>query len=351
MSSTPTETPAAKPQSSILSGEPLLEIINLKKYFPVQKGFLRRTVGYVKAVDGISLNAQPGETLGIVGESGSGKTTLGRTLLRLYEPTSGEVNLRIQGQKVPVMQLDGPELRQLRRNAQMIFQDPYSSLNPRMTVLDTVGEPLLVNRLASGRELQDRVEEVVKQVGLRSEHLQRYPHSFSGGQRQRIGIARALVVKPSLVVADEPVSALDVSVQAQVLNLLKDLQSQYNLTYMFITHAMNVVRYMCDRVAVLYAGRMVELGRKSEILGRPRHPYTEALLSAVPRTSHRARTQRVVSSGEVPDLANLPSGCAFHPRCKYAIDRCRVEIPQFQSMSDGHLVACHRAEELELKGI
>jgi peptide/nickel transport system ATP-binding protein len=351
MSSTPPAQPAAVQQSSIVTGEPLLEIIDLKKYFPVQKGFLRRTVGYVKAVDGISLAAQQGETLGVVGESGSGKTTLGRTLLRLYEPTSGEVNLRIQGQKVPVTQLDGPELRQLRRNAQMIFQDPYSSLNPRMTVMDTVGEPLLVNGLASGRELQDRVEEVVKQVGLRAEHLRRYPHSFSGGQRQRIGIARALVVKPSLVVADEPVSALDVSVQAQVLNLLKDLQSQYKLTYMFITHAMNVVRYMCDRVAVLYAGRMVELGTKQEILGRPRHPYTEALLSAVPRTASRTRTQRVVSSGEVPDLANLPSGCAFHPRCKYAIDRCRQETPLLQPMADGHLVACHRAAELELKGI
>jgi peptide/nickel transport system ATP-binding protein len=350
--STKEEFMSATPSSSsIVSGEPLLEIIDLKKYFPVQKGFLRRTVGYVKAVDGISITAQPGETLGVVGESGSGKTTLGRTLLRLYEPTSGEVNLRIQGQKVPVTQLDGPELRQLRRNAQMIFQDPYSSLNPRMTVLDSVGEPLLVNRLASGRELQDRVEEVVKQVGLRSEHLRRYPHSFSGGQRQRIGIARALVVKPSLVVADEPVSALDVSVQAQILNLLKDLQSEYKLTYMFITHAMNVVRYMCDRVAVLYAGRMVELGSKQEILGRPRHPYTEALLSSVPRTTSRMRTQRVVSSGEVPDLANLPKGCAFHPRCKYAIDKCRQETPLFQPMADGHLVACHRADELELKGI
>jgi peptide/nickel transport system ATP-binding protein len=333
------------------TAEPLLEIRDLKKYFPIQKGFLKRTVGYVKAVDGVNLTVQPGETLGVVGESGSGKTTLGRTLLRLYEPTAGEVTLRVEGNALSVTGLDGAELRQLRRNAQMIFQDPYSSLNPRMTVLETVGEPLYVNGLASGREMEDRVREVILQVGLRVEHLRRYPHSFSGGQRQRIGIARALVVKPKLVVADEPVSALDVSVQAQTLNLLKDLQAQYQLTYLFVTHAMNVVRYMCDRIAVMYAGKLVELGTKSQVLTSPKHPYTEALLSSVPRTTSRTRSKRIISSGEVPDLGNLPSGCVFHPRCKYAIDKCKTEVPQLRAMDDGRLTSCHRAEEIELQGI
>jgi oligopeptide/dipeptide ABC transporter ATP-binding protein len=302
-------------------------------------------------VDGVSLTVAPGETVGIVGESGSGKTTLGRTLLRLYEPTAGEVTLRVDGNDLPITQLDSSEMRHLRRNAQMIFQDPYSSLNPRMTVLETVGEPLYVNGIASGREMEDRVREVILQVGLRAEHLRRYPHSFSGGQRQRIGIARALVVKPKLVVADEPVSALDVSVQAQTLNLLKDLQSQYRLTYLFISHAMNVVRYMCDRIAVMYAGRLVELGTKSQVLTTPRHPYTEALLSSVPRTTSRTRSKRIVSPGEVPDLANLPSGCVFHPRCKYAIDRCKTELPGLRQLDDHRLVSCHRAEELQLQGI
>jgi len=359
MSVTPTIAPAATTAeadsvrvraAASANNLPLLEIKDLKKYFPVQKGFLKRTVGYVKAVDGVSLSVNPGETVGIVGESGSGKTTLGRTLLRLYEPTMGEVNLRVDGEMVNVTQLNGPDLRKLRRNAQMIFQDPYASLNPRMTVLETVGEPLFVNGIASGREMEERVAEVIVQVGLRKEHLRRYPHSFSGGQRQRIGIARALVVRPRLIVADEPVSALDVSIQAQILNLLKDLQTEHNLTYLFISHAMNVVRYMCDRIMVMYAGRMVELASKTEVMAHPKHPYTEALLSSVPRTSNRIRGQRTVSAGEVPDLANLPSGCVFHPRCKYAIDRCKTEVPKLRNVDD-HLVSCHRAEELELKGI
>ncbi len=340
-----TQPPPAKPAAA-----PLLEIKDLCKYFPIQRGFLKRTVGFVKAVDNVNLEVQPGETLGVVGESGSGKTTLGRTLLRLYEPTAGEVSLRVDGETLDVMRLDGKDMRQLRRNAQMIFQDPYASLNPRMTVLETVGEPLLVNHLAKGHELEERVREVILQVGLRVEHLRRYPHSFSGGQRQRIGIARALVVRPRLVVADEPVSALDVSVQAQTLNLLKDLQAEYNLTYMFITHAMNVVRYMCDRIAVMYAGKMVELGTKTQVMMLPRHPYTEALLSSVPRTTSKSR-KRIVSTGEVPDLGNLPSGCVFHPRCKYAIDKCKTVVPELRKLDDGRLVSCHLAEELKLNGI
>ncbi len=340
---------SSSPSASI-SDTALLEVKGLRKWFPIQKGFLKRTVGYVKAVDGVNLAIQPGETLGVVGESGSGKTTLGRCVLRLYEPTAGEILLRDHDRVLPVHELEGKELHAFRRNAQMIFQDPYSSLNPRMNVLETVGEPLLVNNVAKGKELEDRVTEVILQVGLRVEHLRRFPHSFSGGQRQRIGIARALVVRPKLVVADEPVSALDVSIQAQILNLLKDLQAEYQLTYIFITHAMSVVRYMADRIAVMYAGKLVEVAGKESLLTRPRHPYTEALLSAVPRTTSGRNVKRTVSAGEVPDLANLPSGCVFHPRCKYAVDRCKVEEPELREL-DGQLVKCHLAEELALTGI
>jgi peptide/nickel transport system ATP-binding protein len=330
--------------------EPLLDIKDLKKWFPIQKGFFKRTVGYVRAVDGVDLTVQAGETLGVVGESGSGKTTLGRCVLRLYEPTAGEIFLNDGSGRLPVHTLEGKELHKFRRNAQMIFQDPYASLNPRMNVLETVGEPLLVNDIAKGKELEDRVTEVILQVGLRVEHLRRFPHSFSGGQRQRIGIARALVVKPKLIVADEPVSALDVSIQAQILNLLKDLQAQYQLTYIFITHAMSVVRYMADRIAVMYAGKLVEVAAKESLLTRPRHPYTEALLSAVPRRTSGRQSKRIVSAGEVPDLSNLPAGCVFHPRCKYAIDRCKAQEPELRTV-DGQLVKCHLAESLKLAGI
>jgi len=347
-----TSVPTSEPSSPSagISETALLEVKSLRKWFPIQKGFLKRTVGYVKAVDGVNLAIQPGETLGVVGESGSGKTTLGRCVLRLYEPTAGEILLRDGDRVLPVHQLEGKELHAFRRNAQMIFQDPYSSLNPRMNVLETVGEPLLVNNVAKGKELEDRVTEVILQVGLRVEHLRRFPHSFSGGQRQRIGIARALVVRPKLVVADEPVSALDVSIQAQILNLLKDLQAEYRLTYIFITHAMSVVRYMADRIAVMYAGKLVEVAGKESLLTRPRHPYTEALLSAVPRTTSGRNVKRTVSVGEVPDLANLPAGCVFHPRCKYAVDRCKVEEPELRQL-DGQLVKCHLAEQLSLTGI
>jgi peptide/nickel transport system ATP-binding protein len=330
---------------------PLLEVRGLQKWFPMQKGFLQKTTGYVKAVDGVNIDVQAGETLGIVGESGSGKTTLGRCITRLYQPTGGQVTMRVDGTVLDVSALKGKGLSAFRKQAQTIFQDPYSSLNPRMTVLQTVGEPLLVNNLAHGKELEQRVSEMVVQVGLRVEHLQRYPHSFSGGQRQRIGIARAMVVNPKLVVADEPVSALDVSIQAQILNLLQDLQEKYNLTYLFISHAMSVVRYVSDRIAVMYAGKLVELGPKQELLSHPKHPYTEALLAAVPKPSQRKRGMRLVSPGEPPDLGNLPKGCVFVPRCKYATDRCKEEMPQLREVGTGAFVSCHLAESLTLLGI
>jgi len=333
------------------TNETLLEFQGLKKYFPIQQGFLRRTMGYIKAVDNVNLTVKRGETLGVVGESGCGKTTMGRCLIRLYEPTDGKIHLNVDNQTISVTELDRKEMHLFRRNAQIIFQDPYASLNPRMNLLETIGEPLLVNGLARGRELEERVKEVVTQVGLRVEHLRRFPHSFSGGQRQRIGIARALVVQPKLVIADEPVSALDVSIQAQILNLLEDLQEKYNLTYIFVSHNMAVVRYISDRIAVMYAGKLVELGPKQELLSHPKHPYTELLLAAVPRTVDRLRGQRTVTPGEPPDLGNLPKGCVFHPRCKYARDRCKVEEPTLRALRPDYHVSCHFAEELELRGI
>jgi len=332
--------------------QPLLEVTDVKKYFAVQRGALRRTIGFVKAVDDVNLQVQPGETLGLVGESGSGKTTLGRCVTKLYELTEGEIILRTGGKEYSVSKVKGDELKEFRRNAQTIFQDPYSSLNPRMSVLEAVGEPLLVNNIARGRELEDRVTEMILQVGLRIEHLRRYPHSFSGGQRQRIGIARALVVNPQLVVADEPVSALDVSIQAQILNLLEDLQERYQLTYIFVSHAMSVVRYISDRIAVMYGGKLVEVGDKTELLAEPKHPYSEMLLAAVPRPSQRRVLLRQATKGEPPDPANLPSGCVFHPRCRYAEDICKEEVPVLRNVdSSGSIVSCHLAEKLTLEGI
>ena len=332
--------------------EPLLEVIDVKKYFPVSSGGLFNTKkGFIKAVDGVNLQVQPGETLGVVGESGSGKTTLGRCITKLYEATGGEILLRSDHKVYSVTKIKGNDLKEFRRSAQTIFQDPYSSLNPRMNILETVGEPLLVNGIAHGRDLEDRVTEMILQVGLRVEHLRRFPHSFSGGQRQRIGIARALVVNPKLVVADEPVSALDVSIQAQILNLLQELQDKYQLTYIFISHAMSVIRYVSNRIAVMYGGRLVEVGDKTEILTHPLHPYTEVLLKAVPRISERRILKRGVARGEPPDMGNLPLGCVFVPRCPYATDACKEQVPQLRGLSSGSFVACHRAEEIELKGI
>ncbi|HQE93404.1 MAG TPA: ATP-binding cassette domain-containing protein [Anaerolineae bacterium] len=331
----------------------LLEVKDLKKHFPIQKGFLlSKTVGYVKAVDGVNFYIRERETLGLVGESGCGKTTTGRLILRAYEPTAGEVwfNDRNMG-RVNVPELDGKQLKLLRQNMQMIFQDPYSSLNPRMTLLQIVGEPLLVNGVAKGAELQDRVAELLRVVGLRPEYMTRYPHAFSGGQRQRIGVARALALHPQLVVCDEPVSALDVSIQAQTLNLLQDLQEQFGLTYLFVSHDLSVVEHISDRVAVMYVGKLVESATTDALFRHPLHPYTEALLSAVPKPDPRSRTESIVLPGDVADPANPPSGCYFHPRCQYATEQCQVESPTLQELEPEHFVSCHRAAELELVGV
>jgi peptide/nickel transport system ATP-binding protein len=330
----------------------LLEVKDLKKHFPIKRGFLSKTVGHVKAVDGVSFYVREGETLGLVGESGSGKTTTGRMILRAHDPTSGEVWFadRDMG-KVNIAELDKAHLKRLRRNIQMIFQDPYSSLNPRMTLLQIVGEPLLVNNVARGKQLTERVADLLDVVGLRPQYMNRYPHAFSGGQRQRIGIARALALHPQLVVCDEPVSALDVSVQAQILNLLQDLQKQFGLTYLFVAHDLSVVEHISDRIAVMYVGKLAESAPTTELFANPRHPYTEALLSAVPKPDPRARTEPVVLPGEVADPANPPSGCYFHPRCRYKVDRCTTETPVLREIEPGHFVSCHRADELRLMGV
>lgn len=330
----------------------LISVKNLKKYFPIQRGFLRKLVGYVRAVDDVTLEIEERETLGLVGESGSGKSTLGRTMIRLYDPTDGQILFKDGDKIVNLTELEGEELRKFRRNMQIIFQDPFSSLNERMTVLENVGDPLLINGLVSSKhELVDQVVETLQQVGLRKEDIRRYPHSFSGGQRQRICIARALILKPKFIVCDEPVSALDVSIQAQILNLLKDLQEQFAITYLFISHDISVVRYMADRIAVMYAGRLVEVAPRDELLTHPLHPYTEALLSAVPRTASGRRKGRSILTGDPPDPANLPTGCVFHVRCRYAKDICKEEQPSLRSISSEHYVSCHLAENLALKGM
>ena len=329
----------------------LLETQNLKKWFPIQKGFFRRTVGHVRAVDGVSLYIRQGESLGLVGESGCGKTTLGRLILRQYEPTAGTVHYRHNGDMVDLTTLSKTELKPFRREMQIIFQDPYSSLNPRMTVMEVVSEPLVVHGLASGDDLRHRTRELLELVGLRVQHMNRYPYAFSGGQRQRIGIARALALRPQLIVCDEPVSALDVSIQAQVLNLLNDLQSSFGLTYLFVAHDLSVVENVSDRVAVMYLGNIVEMSATNRVYTDPQHPYTEALLSAVPRTDPDAVKKRIILPGDVPSPANPPSGCKFHPRCRYAQERCAEEEPEWRDIGDEHYVACHRADELSLTGV
>ncbi len=330
----------------------LLDVSGLQKFFPIRQGLFRRTVGYVRAVDDVSFTVTKGETLALVGESGCGKTTTARAILRAVEPTGGTVKFLSQnGEVIDVTNLPRKALQPLRKEMQLIFQDPWSSLNPRMTLLDLVGEPLLVHGVSSASERQARVEALLKRVGLRPEYMGRYPHAFSGGQRQRIGIARALALRPSLVVADEPVSALDVSVQAQILNLLLELQEEFGLTYLFVSHDLAVVKHLSDRVAVMYAGKIVEMGIAAKVFAAPQHPYTEALLSAVPEPNPDWKSRRIVLEGDVPDPASLPTGCAFHPRCRHVIDRCLTEAPVLQSGADGHLVRCHRASELSLSGV
>jgi len=337
----------------VTGNDVLLEVKDLKKHFPIKRGFFSsRIIGYVKAVDGVSFYIREGETLGLVGESGCGKTTAGRLVLRAYDPTAGEVWFKDRNLgRVNIATLNEQQLRQLRQNMQLIFQDPYSSLNPRMTLLEIVGEPLYVNHVARGNELKERVAELLRVVGLRPEYMTRYPHAFSGGQRQRIGVARALALNPQLIVCDEPVSALDVSVQAQILNLLQDLQQKFGLTYLFISHDLSVVEHISNRVAVMYVGKLVEHALTDELFINPKHPYTEALLSAVPKPDPRIRTEPIVLPGEVADPAHPPPGCYFHPRCRYCIDRCRTEEPILRQIAPDHFVSCHRAEELKLAGV
>jgi peptide/nickel transport system ATP-binding protein len=338
--------------ASTKNGQVLLEVKGLQKFFPIRKGFWRRTVGQVRAVDDVSFYLNEGETLGLVGESGCGKTTTARCILRAILPTQGQVLFRtLGGAVVDMATLPKAELRVLRREMQMVFQDPFSSLNPRMTVLDIVGEPLWVHGMKSRRGREERVAELLRLVGLRPEYMRRFPHAFSGGERQRIGIARAFALHPRLVIADEPVSALDVSVQAQILNLLLDLQAKLRLTYLFVAHDLSVVRHISDRVAVMYVGRLVEMAPTDELFAVPRHPYTAALLSAVPEPDPRQRAQRLVLQGEVANPAAPPSGCYFHPRCPHAVEICLTRTPTWEEIAPGHFVSCHRASELRLSGV
>lgn len=329
----------------------LLKVKDLRKYFPIRKGILRRTIGHVKAVDGISFDVERGETLGLVGESGCGKTTASRCLLRLISPTGG--SFTFGDEQVDLAKLTPQQMRPFRRRIQMVFQDPQSSLNPRKMVGDIVGEPLRVNRIIKRNELQDQIVELLESVGLKPQDMRRYPHAFSGGQRQRIGIARALALNPELIVADEPVSALDVSVQAQILNLLAELREKFQLSYIFIAHDLSVVKHISDRVAVMYLGKIVEISDAKTLYQSPKHPYTEALISAVPLPDPKVQRKRelIRLEGDVPDPSQPPTGCHFHPRCRYATDICKQEKPELREITPGIKVACHLSETLELQGV
>lgn len=330
---------------------PLLQIRNLKKYFPIEKGIFRRIEGWVKAVDDVNLTLYPGETMGLVGESGCGKTTLGRCAIRAISASEGEVLLHVAGEEIAIQNLERKALRSIRRHMQMVFQDPFASLDPRKTVLDIVGEPLRIQKMGDNREIELRVRELMELVGLDVKYLKRYPHAFSGGQRQRIGIARAISLHPSLIVCDEPVSALDVSVQAQILNLLQDLQREFSLTYLFVAHDLSVIRHICSSVAVMYLGKIVEQAPTDDLFRSPGHPYTEALLSAIPEPDPEVGFQEILLEGDVPSPANPPSGCSFHTRCAYAETVCSQEEPPWREIAQGHFSACHFATELELLGV
>ena len=332
----------------------ILEVNNLKKYFPITRGFFKKVVGHTRAVDDVSFSIQSGETLGLVGESGCGKSTVARTILRAFPASDGQILFRQEdGDQLDIARLDKSGMQQMRRQVQYIFQDPYSSLNPRMTLLQNVGEPLIVNKIArpNSDELKDRVAELLRVVGLRPEYMIRYPHAFSGGQRQRVGVARALALNPRFIAADEAVSALDVSVQAQTINLLQDLQEEFHLTYLFITHDLSVVKHISNRVAVMYVGKLVEMADTKALFHNPRHPYTEALLSAVPKPDPRFKKQRILLEGDVADPSNPPGGCYFHPRCRYAEDVCRTQSPELREVTPGHAVSCHLSDTLDLSGI
>jgi oligopeptide transport system ATP-binding protein len=325
--------------------EVLLEARNIKKYFPIRKGLLMREVGQVKAVDDVSLIVRRGETLGLVGESGCGKSTLGRTLIRLYEPTSGELSFKGKD----FLKLSGQKLRQKRKNIQMIFQDPYAALDPRMTIGQIIGQPFQIHKTLGPKEAETKVKELLELVGLKASHINRYPHEFSGGQRQRICIARAIALNPELIICDEPVSALDVSIQAQILNLLKDLQERLNLTYIFISHDLSVIEHVCDRVAVMYLGKIVELATRDELFTNPQHPYTQALLGAIPHVGEGKKQMKKSLSGDVPSPIHPPSGCHFHPRCVSKMDICTKERPTLKGT--GHQTSCWLVEQTKNLGL